>query len=146
MVTEPKELLLKMKECEYVFDTKIGKSLNRNYDEDKYYVLKILDLLYENYDRIQYIDDLSSSMIGKKSWALLISEKFAMMDKRIPIPQVPFHIIAEGKNRLTMRPKEGYLLLSGFFKALDDEIHVFLNFKNSDLRNIFMNNLSRGGK
>jgi hypothetical protein len=146
MVAEPKELLLKMKECEYVFDTKIGQSLNRNYDEDKYYVLKILDLLFENYDRIQYIDDLSSSKIGKKSWALLISEKFAMMDKRIPIPQVPFHIITEGKNRLTMRPKEGYLLLLGFLKALDDEIHVCLNFKNTELRNIFMNNLSKGEK
>lgn len=89
MVTEPKELLLKMKECEFVFDSKIGQSLNWNYDEDKYYVLKILDLLFENYDRIQYIDDLSSSKIGKKSWALLISEKFAMVDKKSPIPQVP---------------------------------------------------------
>ena len=130
-----------MKRCEFVFDTKVGQTFNRNYDEDKKYVLKILDLLYENYERIRYVDDLSNSKTGKKKWAVLISEKFARMDKRVPIPQVPFNFEVDGKNMFTMKPKHAFLMLVGFFEMLDEEIFVALNFKDKYYREIFLSNL-----
>ncbi|WP_261133801.1 hypothetical protein [Bacillus sp. Marseille-Q3570] len=142
MTIEPKELLLRMKECEYLFDSKLGQTINKNYEEDKKHVLKILDLLYQNYERVRYVDDLSDSKIGKKKWGLLISEKFAMMDKRVPIPQVPFHLVAEGKNKVLIKPKHAYLMLQGFFHELEDEICVVLNFKDKECRKVFRENVS----
>src|SRR4051812_24616452 len=105
MKLESKELLLKMKECDFVFDSKVGQVLNKNYEEDKKYVLEILDLLYQNLEKVRFVDDLSESVIGKGKWAILISEKFAMMDKRIPIPQVPFHLKFAGKSVNLINPK-----------------------------------------
>lgn len=142
MSIEPKELLLKMKESQFVFDTKIGQTLNNNSEDDKKYVVNILDLLYENYSRVRYVDDLSDSKIGKGKWAVLVSEKFAMMDKRIPIPQVPFHIVVDGKNKISMSAKNAYMLLIGFFKETDDEVCVALNFKNREYRKVFKENVS----
>lgn len=132
-----KDLLMKMKEEDFVYDTGIGKALIKNHDQDKQYVLKIIDLLYLNFDRVRYVDDLSSSKIGKGKWAVMISAKFAMMDKRMPIPQVPFHIKIDGHNELSMNAKHAYLMLIGFFQELDDEICVALNFKNTEYRNEF---------
>lgn len=142
MSIDPKELLLKMKKCEFVFDTTVGKALNKNHEEDKRYVLKILDLLHENRDRVKYVDDLSSSKLEEPKWAVLISEKLAMLDKRVPIPQVPFHIVVDGKNKLTMRSKNAYLLLVGFFQELEDDIQVCLNFRNAEYRKVFRENLT----
>lgn len=137
MNIEPKELLLKMKEYDFVYDTKIGQVLNKKAEEDKFYVFKMLDLLYKNYDRVRYIDDLSDSVIGKGKWALLFSQKFAMADKRLPIPQVPFHIKIQGKNDLSMKAKHAYLMLIGFFQELEDEICVCLNFKDEENRKFY---------
>lgn len=137
MSVSPRELLLKMKEEEFVYDTKIGKALNRRHSEDKDYVLKTLDLLHQNFDRVRYIDDLSESKIGKGKWAVMISAKFAMLDKRFPIPQVPFHIKVAGKNELSMNAKQAYLTLIGFFQELNDEICVVLNFKNNEYRTFY---------
>ncbi|MGN7170840.1 hypothetical protein ACTHSJ_33770 [Paenibacillus cellulositrophicus] len=137
MSVNSKDLLMKMKEEAFVYDTSIGKALNKKHDEDKQYVLKILDLLHLNFDRVKYVEDLSSSNIGRGKWAVMISAKFAMMDKRIPIPQVPFHIKIDGHNELSMNAKSAYFMLIGFFQELDDEIYVFLNFKNNDYRNEF---------
>lgn len=137
MKVEPRDLLIKMKEFEFVYDTKLGKAFNKNFEEDKYYVFKILDLLHQNFGRVRYVDDLSDSVIGKDKWALLISQKFAMQDKRIPIPQVPFHIKYSGKNDLSLNAKHAYLMLIGFFQELTDEICVSLNFKDEEYRSIY---------
>jgi hypothetical protein len=85
MTIEPRELLLKMKQYEFVYDTKIGQVMNPKADEDKEYVLKILDLLYENFDRVRYVDDMGSKYTGKNAWAVMLSQKFAVLDKRMPI-------------------------------------------------------------
>ncbi|MDQ0975901.1 hypothetical protein QFZ31_005779 [Neobacillus niacini] len=126
MSIEPRELLLKMKQYEFVYDTKIGQVMNPKADEDKEYVLKILDLLYKNFDRVRYIDDMGSKYTGKGAWAVMLSQKFALLDKRIPIPQVPFHIKIDGKNDLSIKTKHAYLMLVGFFKESDNEICVCL--------------------
>jgi hypothetical protein len=96
-----------------------------------------LDLLYHNFERIRYIDDLSSSKIGKDKWAVMISEKFAKMDKRIPIPQVPFHIKIDEKDEIFMNAKHTDLMLIGLFQELDEELYVALNFKNNEFRKMF---------
>ena len=137
MNIEPKELLIKMKEHDFVYDTTVGKMVNKNYEEDKAYVFKILDLLYENFYRVRFVDDLSESVIGKGKWAVLISQKFAMADKRIPIPQVPFHLKYDGKNDISIKAKHSYFMLIGFFQELDDEICVSLNFKKEEYRNMY---------
>ena len=46
MNIEPKELLLKMKEHDFIYDAAVGKMVNKNYQEDKAYVFKILDLKF----------------------------------------------------------------------------------------------------
>ncbi|PIC65916.1 hypothetical protein CSV78_15215 [Sporosarcina sp. P16a] len=137
MNIESKELLLKMKEYDFVYDTTVGKMVNTNSQEDKAYVFKILDLLYENFHKVRFVDDLSESVIGKGKWAVLISQKFAMVDKRIPIPQVPFHLKYDGKDDISMKAKHSYFLLIGFFQELDDEIYVSLNFKNEEYRRVY---------
>lgn len=137
MNIEPKELLLKMKEHDFVYDTPVGKMANKNYKEDKAYVFKILDLLYENFHRVIFVEDLSASTIGKGKWAVLISQKFAMVDKRIPIPQVPFNFKYDGKIDISIKAKHSYFMLIGFFKELDHEIYVFLNFKNEEYRKLY---------
>ena len=137
MNIEPKELLLKMKEHDFVYDTKVGKMVNKKYEEDKAYVFKILDLLYENFHRVRFVDDLSESVIGKGKWAVLISQKFAVADKRIPIPTVPFHLQYDGKINISIMAKHSYFMLIGFFQELDDEICVSLNFKNDEYRKIY---------
>lgn len=139
MSIEPKELLLKMKDFEFVYDTKIGKAVNKKHEEDKKYVFKILDLLYANYDRVRYVDDLSDSVIGKGKWSVLISQKFAVADKRFPIPQVPFNFRCEGKTNMTMKAKHAYYMLIGFFQECEDEICVSLNFRDSENRKVFKN-------
>ncbi|MGE7219629.1 hypothetical protein ACQKJC_24645 [Priestia koreensis] len=75
-----------MKACEFVLDMSLGQVLNENAGENKEYVVKILDLLYEHFDRVRYVNDLSASVTGKNGWSVMVSEKFAMMDKRVPIP------------------------------------------------------------
>lgn len=137
LMDEAKELLLKMKKVEFIYDTKLGKLLNKNHQQDKDYVLKILDLLYQNYDRVKYVDDLSDSVIGKGNWALLISEKFAMMNKLIPVPQLPFHVKIAGRNDAFINSKYTYYMLIGFFKDTDNEIYVSLNFRNKEHRKAF---------
>lgn len=137
MSVNARDLLLKMKEADFVYDTGIGKVVNKNHDQDKQYVLKMLDLLYQNFDRVKYVDDLSSSKIGKDKWAVIISARFAMIDKRIPIPQLPFHIKVDGHNEAFMNARHAYLMLIGFFQELDDEIYVCLNFRNTECRNAF---------
>lgn len=137
MNIEPRELLLKMKEYDFVYDTTVGKMVNKNYEEDKAYVFKILDLLYENFHRVRFVNDLSESVIGKGKWAVLISQKFAMADKRIPLPQVPFHLKYDGKNDISIKSKHSYFMLIGFFQESDDEICVSLNFKNEEYRKIY---------
>lgn len=137
MNIEPKELLLKMKEDDFVYDTTVGKMVNKKYEEDKAYVFKILDLLYEKFHRVRFVDDLSERVIGKGKWAVLISQKFAMADKRIPIPQVPFHLKYDGENDIYIKPKHSYFMLIGFFQELDDEICVMLNFKNEEYRKMY---------
>lgn len=137
MNIESKELLLKMKEYDFIFDTKIGKMVNKGYEEDKWYVFKILDLLYENFDRIVYVDDLSESIIGKGKWSILISQKFAIADKRLPIPQVPFYMRYSDKTFTFIRPKHAYLMLIGFFQEMNEKIYVSLNFKEDSYRKEF---------
>ena len=138
MSVKHKELLQKMKEYDFIYDTKIGQVISKKRaEEDKEYIFKMLDLLYENYHRVRYVDDLSSSVIGKGAWAIMFSQKFAMMDKRIPIPQVPWHIKIEGKNDLSIRTKHAYYMLIGFFKDTDEEICVALNFKDKENRKIY---------
>ncbi len=132
-----KELLLRMKEREFVFDTKIGQKLNKNFEEDKFYILKILDLLHENFDKVKFVDDLSSSVIGKKKWAVMVSEKFAMMDKRIPIPQVPFHIVVEGRNETSMKAKHAFYMLKGYLEEENEAIYVALNFRHPEYRKLY---------
>ncbi len=102
-----------------------------------------MDLLYEHFDRVRYVDDLSASVTGKNGWSVMISEKFAMMDKRVPIPQVPFHIKVDGKNKMTMNPKESYELLERFLQESDDQINVFLNFRQNHLRETYVNYVER---
>ncbi|MEJ9230812.1 hypothetical protein LAV79_15245 [Peribacillus butanolivorans] len=92
MSVDSSELLLKMKEHDFIYDSKIGKMVNKNHEEDKDYVFKILDLLYKNFHRVKYVDDLSPSI----KWGILISQKYAVMDKRIPLPQVPLSIQYDG--------------------------------------------------
>lgn len=134
MSIEPKELLLKMKEHDFIYDTKLGKVMNKNPEEDKYYIFKILDLLYNNFGRVKFTDDTSSSVIGKGKWAILISQKFAMIDKRVPLPQVPFHIKYDGKDSLTLKAKHAYFMLIGLIQETDEEIYVILNFKDEKYR------------
>ena len=137
MDIEPKELLLKMKEYDFLYDTAVGKMVNKNHEEDKAYVFKILDLLYENSHRVRFVDDLSESIIGKGKWAVLISQKLALADKRIPIPQVPFHLKYDGKNDIFINARRSYFMLIGFFQELDDEICVYLNFKDDEYRKMY---------
>ncbi|PKR82893.1 hypothetical protein [Heyndrickxia camelliae] len=138
MTIEPREFLMNMKEHDFVYDMKkLSAVFNRNHEEDKEYVFKILDLLYENYDRVKYIDDMSEKYTGKDGWAVLISQKFAMADKRIPIPQAPFHIKINGKNDISMKAKIAYMLLIGFLKETDEPIHVSLNFKDEVYRKTY---------
>ncbi|WP_143560965.1 MULTISPECIES: hypothetical protein [Sporosarcina] len=77
---------------------------------------KILELLYENFHKVRFVDDLSESVIGKGKWAVLISQKFAMADKRFPIPQVPFHLKYDGKDNIFIKSKHSYFMLIGFFQ------------------------------
>ncbi|WP_207118050.1 hypothetical protein [Peribacillus simplex] len=137
MNVEPKELLMKMKEYDFIYDTSIGKVVNKEHEEDKEYVFKILDLLYENFDRVRYADDLSDTVIGKKKWTILISQKFAMMDKRIPVPQVPLHMTYDRSLRGAFRGKQAYLMLVGVLKETEEEIYVSLNFKDEEYRKVF---------
>ncbi|MFS0812990.1 hypothetical protein [Peribacillus phoenicis] len=65
MSVEPKELLKKMKEYDFIYDTSFGKVVNKGHEEDKEYIFKILDLLHDNFDRVRYADDLSDTVIGK---------------------------------------------------------------------------------
>lgn len=132
-----KELLMKMKESEFIFDTKIGKMVNKEYQEDKEYVCKILDLLYENFDRVVYVDDRSDTIIGKGKWSLMVSQKYAMVEKHIPLPTFPFHMSYNGKNFTFIRPKYAFLMLIGFFKELDENIYVSLSFKEDEFRRKF---------
>lgn len=106
--------------------------VNKKYEEDKAYVFKILDLLYENFHRVRFVDDLSESV-----WGVLISQKFAIMDKRIPLPQFPFFLKYDGKQGIFIKPKHSYFMLIGFSQELDDEICVLLNFKNEEYRNMY---------
>lgn len=136
MTITAQELLLKMQGKDFIFDTAIGKMVNKKYQEDKDYVIKILSLLYTHFERVVYVDDLSDSITGKGKWAMLISEKYAIADKRLPLPQVPFHMRYE-KTISFIRPKYAYLMLIGFFQELDEEIYVSLNFKDEALRKEF---------
>jgi hypothetical protein len=140
-LTLKKELLLRMKKCELIYDTKLGEFFNKNCDPDKRAVLDILDLLYENFDKVKFTRDLSPSVIGKKSWGVMVSEKLAMMDKIIPLPQVPFHIIVEGKNFRVHSPCEAYFVLKEFLENEDESIYVFLNFKQKELKRMFDSSL-----
>lgn len=134
----PKELLVKMKEFDFVYDTKLGKAVNKNAEVDKEYIFKILDLLYDNYERVKFVDDMSSSTVGKTSWGLLLSQKFAMLDKRLPIPQIPFHMRYDGVIfDMSMKAKHAYLMLIGFFQELDEDIYVALNFKDEKYRKYY---------
>ena len=137
MTITPKELLLKMKDYDFVYDTTLGKKLNKNYEEDKVYVFKILDLLYENFHRIRFVNDLGKSAIGKGNWAVLVSQKFAMLNKTIPVPQAPFHFQYDGKIDLSIKVKHAYFMLMGFFKESEREIYVCLNFKDKEYRKFY---------
>jgi hypothetical protein len=132
-----KELLMKMKESELIFDTKIGQMVNKGHQEDKEYVCKILDLLYENFDRVVYVDDRSDTIIGKDKWSMMVSQKYALVEKHIPLPTFPFHLTYDGKLLKFIKPKFAYLMLIGFFKELDEDIYVSLNFKDEELRRKF---------
>lgn len=134
---EPRELLLKIKEYDFIYDSKLGRAVNKNHEEDKQYVFKLLDLLYENFERVKLVDDLSPSVIGKKRWALLFSQKFAIADKRLPIPQVPFHIRYDGKDDLGLKSKYAYLMMIGFFQETEEDVYVSLNFKDEIYRKQF---------
>ncbi|MFU2014770.1 hypothetical protein ACM6Q7_06785 [Peribacillus butanolivorans] len=137
MSVDTRDLLLKMKEHDFVYDSKIGKMVNKNHEEDKDYVFKILDLLYKNFHRVKYVDDLSPSVIGKNKWGILISQKYAVMDKRFPLPQVPFSIQYDGLMGSLFRGKPAYLMLIGFLQETEEEIYVSLNFKDEEYRKIY---------
>lgn len=134
MTIEPKQFLSRMKEHEFIYDTKLGKVVNKQSEQDKEYVFKTLDLLEANFDRVRYVDDLSDKVIGKNNWAVLISQKYAMMDKRMPIPQVPFHLKFNGKNSFALRNREAYYMLVGFLQESNEEICVSLNFRDEECR------------
>lgn len=137
MIVEAKELLMKMKESELIFDTKIGKMVNKGHQGDKEHVCKILDLLYENFDRVVYVDDRSDTIIGKDKWSLMVSQKYALVENYIPLPTFPFHLTYDGNLLKFIKPKHAYLMLIGFFKELDEDIYVSLNFKDEELRKKF---------
>jgi len=134
MNIEPKELLVRMKQYDFIYDSKLGQVVNKFHEEDKEYIFKMLDLLYENYDRVRYIDDMGES---KGRYALLVSQKFALADKRVPIPQVPFSFQYNGKPYAIWRAKIAYYLLIGIMQETDEEICVSLNFKDEKYRKVF---------
>jgi hypothetical protein len=134
MTIEPRDLLLRMKEYDFIYDSKVGKVMNKKHEEDKFYLFKILDLLHENFHRVRYVNDMGSKATGKVAWAVMFSQKFAMKDKRIPLPQVPFHFKYDGKNDLSIKAKHAYLMLVGFFHDTENEICVMLNFKDEECR------------
>ncbi|AZV43658.1 hypothetical protein BAOM_3049 [Peribacillus asahii] len=135
MTIDPRELLLKMKEYDFIYDTKLGKIMNKKSEEDKYFIFKILDLLYDNFDRVKYTDDLSESVIGKEKWGILISQKFAISDKRMPIPQVPFNLLYSSKLiSMSLSARQGYYTLVGLLLETDEDIYVMLNFRDEKYR------------
>lgn len=137
MSVDSRALLLKMKEHDFFYDSKIGRVINKNHEEDKDYVFKILDLLYKNFHRVKYVDDLSPSIIGKNKWGILISQKYAVMDKRFPLPQVPLSIQYDGLFGSLFKGKPAYLMLIGLLQESEEEIYVALNFKDEENRKIF---------
>lgn len=137
MSEEGKALLLAMKEREFIYDTKIGQFLNRKHEIYKAAVLELLDILYENADRVEFINDLSY----EKGCALLISEKMAMMDARIPLPQVPFHIKMGGK-WLGCSPCDAYFALKDYLENEDGPVRVFLNFKDKETKEVYAKQLN----
>lgn len=80
---------------------------------------------------------MGTKATGKGKWAVMISQKYAMMDKRVPIPQVPFHFKYDGKNDLSIKAKHAYLMLMGFFQETEDEICVMLNFRDEECRKVY---------
>jgi hypothetical protein len=127
-----RELLREMQECEFVYDTKIGKFFNRQHEIYKTATIEILELLYQNFERVRYVDDLSY----RKECSLMFSEKFAMMDKRIPLPQVPFHLMMGGKNKF-LGPCDAYFIVRDYLKNNEGPVNVFLNFRNKRLQEVY---------